>query len=191
MCAPFLGLAEHVFSSDLSTLTDKRKRLAHLETRQEYFRELMQKLLPDLMGDSDLSSGVTAGAVEKAVERIEAELGQVAQRRNVLMAEVRDQASRSARRTWPNSGRAKSDPASERTGARGELAALNDRVKELDEYNTGLKREAQRLDRADAAADVLEDIKVTHCPACDQSSRRERISRLIASCAVKQLFRQN
>jgi hypothetical protein len=43
----FLGLAEHLFSSDLSTLTDKKKRLAHLETRREYFTELMQKLLPD------------------------------------------------------------------------------------------------------------------------------------------------
>jgi chromosome segregation ATPase len=164
----FLGLAEHVFSSDLSTLTDKRKRLAHLETRQEYFRELMQKLLPDLMGDPDLSRGVTAGAVENAVERIEAELGRLAQRRNVLMTEVRDQ----AHNPKGELGRILDERSltlhrKERTG--GELAAIADRVKELDEYNTGPKREAQRLDRADAAADVLEDIKLTHCPACDQS----------------------
>lgn len=84
--------AEHLFSPDLSTLTDKRKRLTHLETRRDYFRELMQRLLPDLMGDPDLSSGVTADAVEKAVTRIEAELSRLAERRTALMAEVRDQA---------------------------------------------------------------------------------------------------
>lgn len=164
----FLGLAEHVFSSDLSTLTDKRKRLAQLETRQEYFRELMKKLLPDLMGDPDLSTGVTAGAVDKAVGRIEAELAQLAQRRNVLMEEVRDQ----AHSPQGELGRILEERTltlhrKERAG--GELAAINDRVSELNEYNSSLRREAQRLDRADAAANVLEDIKVTNCPACDQS----------------------
>jgi hypothetical protein len=164
----FLGLAEHVFSSDLSTLTDKRKRLAQLETRQEYFRELMQKLLPDLMGDPELSGGVTAGAVEKAVGRIESELGNLAQRRNVLIAEVRDQ-SHNPQGELGRILEERSLTLHRKERTRGEFAAINDRVIELGEYKTGLKREAQRLDRADAATDVLEDIKVTHCPACDQS----------------------
>jgi hypothetical protein len=49
------------------------------------------------------------------------------------------------------------------------VAAIRARLAELEEYERNLNREAQRLDRADAAASVLEDIRVTHCPACDQS----------------------
>jgi hypothetical protein len=86
----FLGLAEQLFSSDLSTLTDKRKRLAYLEMRREYFTELMQKLLPDLMADPDLSAGITPHAIENAAGRIEREANQLVERRSVVMAEVRD-----------------------------------------------------------------------------------------------------
>jgi chromosome segregation ATPase len=164
----FLGLAEHLFSSDLSTLTDKRKRLAQLETRREYFTELMQQLLPDLMGDSDLSAGISADAVEQAVGRIEAEGNQLVERRSALMAEVRDQ-SHSPQGELGTILKERSLALHRKERAYGEFAAIGDRVRELEEYEGGLKREALRLDRADAAADVLEDIRVTHCPACDQS----------------------
>lgn len=164
----FLGLAEHLFSSDLSTLTDKRKRLSYLETRQAYFMELMQRLLPDLMEDPDLSQGITADAVEIAITRTETELDQLVKRRSVLMAQVRDQ-SRTPDGQLGAILERRGVTLHHKQRYRGELAALKDRIAELDEYDKSLKREAQRLDRADAAADVLEDIKVTHCPACDQS----------------------
>jgi predicted nucleic acid-binding Zn-ribbon protein len=164
----FLGLAEHIFSSDLSTLTDKRKRLSELETRQKYFSELMQQLLPDLMGDPDLSAGITAEAIEKAIGRTETELNQLVERRSVLMAQVRDQ-SHSPQGQLGAILEERSLALHRKERVRGELATIGDRVSELDEYDRSLKREALRLERADAAADVLEDIKITHCPACDQS----------------------
>jgi hypothetical protein len=164
----FLGLAEHLFSSDLSMLTDKRKRLSELETRRKYFSELMHQLLPDLMDNPDLSEGITADAIERAVGRTEAELDQLVERRSVLIAEVRDQ-SHSPQGQLGAILEERSVALHRKERARGELAAISDRVAELEEYDRGLKREALRLERADAAADVLEDIKITHCPACDQS----------------------
>jgi len=164
----FPGLAEHLFSSDLSTLTDKRKRLAYLEMRREYFTELMQKLLPDLMADPDLSAGNTAHAIENAAGRIEHEANQLVERRSVVMAEVRD-------RSYTSKGQLtaileeRSVALHNRERACNEVAAIRARLAELEEYERNLNREAQRLDRADAAAGVLEDIRVTHCPACDQS----------------------
>lgn len=164
----FLGLAEHLFFSDLSTLTDKRKRLAYLEMRREYFTELMQKLLTDLMADPDLSAGITAHAIENAAGRIEHEANQLVERRSVVMAEVRD-------RSYTSKGQLtaileeRSVALHNRERACNEVAAIRARLAELEEYERNLNREAQRLDRADAAAGVLEDIRVTHCPACDQS----------------------
>src|SRR5262249_9195722 len=119
-------------------------------------------------GDPDLSEGITADAIEIAIARTESELDQLVERRSVLIAEVRDQ-------SWTPDGQLgeilehRSITLHRKERYRGELATIADRIAELEEYDKGLKREAQRLDRADAAADVLEDIKVTHCPACDQS----------------------
>jgi hypothetical protein len=164
----FLGLAEHLFSADLSTLTDKRKKLRELETRREYFTELMQQLLPDLMGDPDLTTGITAVGIEKASARIEAEIDELVSKRSVLLAQVRDQSH-----VPQGQVEALLDERALSLGNReracNELSANQDRLGELEEYQTGLNRELVRLDRADAAADVLEDIRVTHCPACDQS----------------------
>ena len=164
----FLGLAEHLFSSDLSTLTDKKKRLAHLETRREYFTELMQKLLPDLMADPDLTAGITADAIQKAAGRIEGEANQLVERRSVVMREVRDQ-SHTSKGQLTGILEERSVALHHKERASNDAAAIRGRLAELEEYQRNLNREAQRLERADAAADVLEDIRVTHCPACDQS----------------------
>jgi hypothetical protein len=164
----FLGLAEHLFSSDLSTLTDKRQRLAHLQIRRDYFTELMQKLLPEIISDSDLSAGITADAIERAASRIEGEVNQLVERRSAVMGEVRDQSFTSkGELTALLEGRSVALHNKER--ASNEVAAIRARLAELEQYEKNLNREAQRLHRADAAADVLEDIRVTHCPACDQS----------------------
>jgi predicted nucleic acid-binding Zn-ribbon protein len=52
---------------------------------------------------------------------------------------------------------------------RRDLNAIQARIAELDRYRNGLDREVVRLERADAAASILENLRVTHCPACDQS----------------------
>ena len=164
----FLGLAEHLFSEDRSALTDKRKRISQLETRRDYFVELMQKLLPDLMGDPDLSSGITAEGIVKASARIEAEINELVERRSTLLVQVRDQSHAPKGQLGAIlEERTLALRNKERTGA--ELSGIQVRLSELEEYQSGLKRESVRLDRADAAAGLLEDIKITHCPACDQS----------------------
>jgi hypothetical protein len=137
----FLGLAEHLFFSDLSTLTDKRKRLAYLEMRREYFTELMQKLLPDVMADPDLSAGITAHAIENAAGRIEHEANQLVERRSVVMAEVRD-------RSYTSKGQLtaileeRSVALHNRERACNEVAAIRARLAELEEYERNLNREA-------------------------------------------------
>jgi hypothetical protein len=166
----FLGLAEHLFSSDLSLLTDKKKRLAQLETRREHFEELLRKLVPELVdeADADLGKEVTPQSIAEASARIEAEINDLVSERANLVTRVRQQSQPQATRldaileertTIQNS----------RDARRRELASIHGRLSELEQYKGGLDREVARLDRADAAASILEDLKVTHCPACDQS----------------------
>lgn len=91
----------------------------------------MQQLLPDLMGDPDLSGGITADAIEKATGRIETELNQLVERRAVLIAEVRDQ-SYSPQGQLGRILEERGLALHRKERARGELAAINDRVAELE-----------------------------------------------------------
>jgi hypothetical protein len=175
----FLGLAEYLFSSDLSSLTDKRRMLAHLVTRKEYFTELLQKLVPGLMDDEKLAKEVSPQAIAEAKERIETEVSALVAERAQLVTRVRDQFQ-------VPSGRLnrlleeRTSTLNNRDARQRECFAIQGRLSELEQYKTNLSRELVRLARTDAAATVLEDLKVTHCPACDQSV--EARSRSSDSC---------
>jgi hypothetical protein len=52
---------------------------------------------------------------------------------------------------------------------RATVAKLDDRGRDLELYRTNLCQEVDRLDRANTAAAIFDDLRVTHCPACDQS----------------------
>lgn len=166
----FLGLAEHLFSSDLSVLTDKKKRLAQLETRRDQFRELLRKLMPELMdeADADLAKDVTPQSIAEASARIEDEIDGLVSEREALVMRIRAQSQPQAARLDAIFAE-RSATQNTRDVLRKELSSINSRLSELEQYKGGLEREVVRLDRTDAAASILEGLKVTHCPACDQS----------------------
>lgn len=166
----FLGLAEHLFSSDLSVLTDKKKKLAQLEMRREHFKELLRKFVPELMDevDADLTKDVTPQSISEASARIGLEIKNLISERTDLVMRVRQQSQPPASRLDAILDERAAIQAS-RDVLRKELASTSGRLAELEDYKSGLEREVVRLDRTDAAASILEDLKVTHCPACDQS----------------------
>jgi hypothetical protein len=166
----FLGLAEHLFSADLSLLTDKKKRLAQLETRREQFKELLRKLMPELMdeADADLAKDVTPQSISEASARIEGEINDLVAERANLVSQIRTQSQPQATRLDAIFAE-RSATQNTRDAVRKELSSIHSRLSELEQYKGGLDREVVRLDRTDAAASILEDLKVTHCPACDQS----------------------
>jgi hypothetical protein len=166
----FLGLAEHLFSPDLSLLTDKKKRLSQLEARREHFKELLRKLVPQLMdeADADLAKDVTPKSIAEAAARIEAEISDLVSERTTLVERVRQQSQPQATRLDAILEE-RSAIQGRRDVLRMELAAIDERLRELEQYKNGLEREVVRLDRTDAAAGILENLRVTHCPACDQT----------------------
>jgi hypothetical protein len=180
----FLGLAQHLFSSDLSLLTDKKKRLAQLETQREHFKELLRKLVPELMheADPDLTEDVTPQSIAEASARIEAQINDLVSERANLVVRVRQQSQPPATRLDAILEE-RTEIQNSRDVLRRELASIHGRLSELEQYKGGLDKEVVRLDRTDAAASILEDLKVTHCPACDQSVEgRSRTSHYCFLC---------
>jgi hypothetical protein len=164
----FLGLAEHLFAHDLALLVDKQKQITRLQNRKDYFVELMNQIAPDLIGNQDISVGITAQSIETACTRVQQEINGLITSRIELLSRVRDQIAA------PHSEL--TVLMEERTLAlnrlnslRATVAELDDRGRDLDLYRTNLQQEVERLDRAGTAADIFDDLRVTHCPACDQS----------------------
>lgn len=164
----FLGLAEYLFSSDLSELTDKRKRLANLSARQGYFTEILQKLVPSLMDDEDLAQEVSIQSIKRAIDRIDGSIGGLVAERSQLVAGLREKSHMPMDRLNGVLEERAAALARRDVGNR-EIVQTEARINELKRYQSNLARELVRLDRTDAASSILEDLRVTHCPACDQS----------------------
>ena len=112
---------------------------------------------------------VTFGSVRHAEERITADLNELRNRRHALIAEGRDRALPAA-----SMGRV-GDLSRERASliaAREESSRLAkataERQEDMTRYRGELADEIERLARAEAAGTVLADLRITHCPACDQ-----------------------
>jgi chromosome segregation ATPase len=164
----FLALAEHLFPAELATLVDTQKQIARLQNRKDYFVEVMQQIAPDLVGDQNVSVGITPQSIDAAMTSVRHEIDQLVETRSALLASVRD-------RTAPPDGalgrllEARVTTLRRRDELKERLGEIEGRARELVRYRSNLAQELDRLGRADAAAAVFEDIKVTHCPACDQS----------------------
>jgi hypothetical protein len=164
----FLGLAEHLFADDLALLVDKQKQITRLQNRKDYFVELMNQIAPDLIGDRDISVGLTAQSIETARIRVQQEINELITSRIELLGRVRDQIAA------PSSELARlmekrTIALNRLNGLRATVVELDDRGRDLELYRTNLRQEVDRLDRADTAAAIFDDLRVTHCPACDQS----------------------
>lgn len=164
----FLGLAEHLFPAELATLVDTQKQIVRLQNRKDYFVEAMQQIAPELVGEPEVSVGITPQSIDAAMAGVRHEIDQLIEARSTLLAGVRD------RITPPDGALLRLLDARVTTLRRCDelkerLGEIEGRARELVRYRSNLAQELDRLGRADAAASVFEDIKVTHCPACDQS----------------------
>ena len=61
------------------------------------------------------------------------------------------------------------------------------RLDEMIAYRSSVEQEAARLERAMKAGSVLADLKVAHCPVCDQAVAPNNFRQSSAICAIVQL----
>lgn len=181
----FLGVAELLFSAQLGELVEKRKRIMALEARKDAYMELLHQVTTDIGSFAELSVAVTAESVAAARGRLEAERERLgAARLDVLRAlaeRVEAESSEEDRRqasAWETyTGQLAEQRAAAESLAE-EAARLDARAEELRTYYANVSAELQRLERARSAGEALGHLKVTHCPACDQSVTPSRGSPL-------------
>ena len=169
----FVGIAERLFSKEYGELVEKQKEIADLEAKREQFMQTLNEVSHEIVSEEELGDAVTPDAIAKATERLKAEVTDLNSKRNDLVTSAI--AAVSAQSATPTV-----DAISKMTEEFAELKArekrhaeeierIAGRLAELNAFQQSVGAEIGRLERAQKAGDVLANLKVTHCPVCDQS----------------------
>lgn len=170
----FSGLAEKLFSEEYGRLVEKQKRIIELKAQKEQFIATLSQVSKELLSADEIGVGLTPQSLDAARQRVTADIERLQAERQSILAALVAKVQAAA----PTDGRS----AGEFDKLGEELATLEARAEELrvasernrarlaeiTAYRTSVEQEAARLERAMKAGSVLADLKVTHCPVCDQ-----------------------
>ena len=165
----FLGIAERLYTEDYAKLIYNKMEVEKLRARREQYNETLGEVARDVVSEPSLTVGLTLNGVQKAKQKIEADIDHMRSIRIAILEKARDA-------TVPPQDRSRISRLTER---RAELINTLEntrkiadetatRLSELKAYKENLSDEMSRMDRAADAGAVLADLKITHCPACDQ-----------------------
>lgn len=170
--AQFLGIAEQVFSQSFDNSISSRKELLKLESKKEQFEELLDNLTRSMTSVEDESriTYSTRDEIEQAIISIETEIQQLIENRNVIIAETLTKVNEATKEResleleiLATRNRLLAD-AEETDGRIGELRG---RIGYFQQLSQNVTNEIAKLERAKAAS-IISDLRVTHCPSCDQ-----------------------
>ncbi len=174
----FLGVAEKVFSEEFDELVSKNKCLWDLQSKRDQFMTMLDSISKDLVGADELGVALTPESIEAAKEKLKKEELELAAQRQNLLFKIRSSAEGALadkKETVPDVA-----SISDRlVNLRAEIEALGSAIKqtearlaEIAAMKDLLSDEIERLKRTEDAGSVLADLRVTHCPACDQPISR-------------------
>jgi hypothetical protein len=169
--AQFLGIADKLFSQSFGEVIKKRKELMRLEAERNQFSQIMDDIGRSMAGPTENINFTTHESVNNAISNLENRIDELIVSRNALINnEVNNIGSKdnnidsyilekTAERQsliiqWDNIIRSQK-----------ELIA---RTAEFRLLNDSINLEIEKFARAKEAGLFFADLKITHCPACDQ-----------------------
>ncbi|HEV2247223.1 MAG TPA: hypothetical protein VGW37_11280 [Terriglobia bacterium] len=166
--AQFLGAAGSLFPQKWGELIQKQKDLEAIQARKDAHVALLNSITAELVRHAEMTVGVTENSLSDAEQRLNGQLRQLAERRSKLLDEVQKEVRVKVDAQAEQRRRKLYEINEQADRANQERAKLARREAELSSYDQVLKAELERLGRAKASGQVFADLKVTHCPACDQ-----------------------
>jgi predicted nucleic acid-binding Zn-ribbon protein len=165
----FLGLAEHLFTEEYGQLVRLKMMAEQLKARRDHYRQTLDELARDVLSTPGVSLGVSVATIREAEDRLYREIEELRQRRTELIAGARD-------KVFSPEHRGRVEQMGEERAAfvvgleelRHRSKATAERLEEMRRYRTEVMDEVDRMARAEDAGALLADLKITHCPACDQ-----------------------
>lgn len=165
----FLGLAERLFTEEYGRLVTLKMEAERLKARRDQYGQTLDELARDVLSEPGLSVGTNVMTVRDAGDRLARELEALRQRRGASIASGRDQVVPPEQRGHVERlGEARATALVALAELRQKAMETTERLNKLRGYKTELADELDRMTRAEDAGSVLGDLKITHCPACDQ-----------------------
>jgi DNA repair exonuclease SbcCD ATPase subunit len=166
----FLGLAERLFTPEYGKLVQLKKHAEQLRARSEQYGSTLDALASDILSDGTHEVKATLATIGEAEDRLATESASLRQRRTAMLVSARDRVVLPTQRGRIN------ELSEERAKILVELEELRHRVKataqrgdEVAQYESDLASELEKINRAEDAGSILADLRITHCPACDQT----------------------
>lgn len=175
----FLGLAENLFSKEYEELVDKQKEIFRLQSTKDAFMSMLEELSKNLLEEQEVKVAITADSIDRAIKRINHEIVNLQQKRedvlNALLNEAVEgnEGEQNAFNQLSENWR-ELQVIQEENDAR--IIRIEKRINELQDYRDALDRELAKLQRTQRAGRLLVDLKITHCPACDQTVSRSHMN---------------
>ena len=166
----FLGLADRVYSEDYGILVKLRLEIMNLRARREQYSQTLNALAADLLDADDVSLGVNVTTISAAQQRLRDAVSKLQDERVRVLTEASARTIPIAQRSRVETlSRARAAGLETLTAVSRKRQAAEERLKEVLRYRKDLADEIDRMARAADAGDILSDLRVTHCPACDQA----------------------
>jgi hypothetical protein len=163
----FLGAANNLYPKEFGTLVSKKKEMDKLEAQKELFVSVLQNIAVDVVGQPEMTVAVTPDSIVESRQRMSERLSGIEAARIKLFENY----DRKTSENTPNYNLAKQRLESLHQELGNIECGRNDiirRFSELTEYAKTLESELARFEKVKAGAAIFADLKVTHCPACDQ-----------------------
>lgn len=163
-----MNIATGLFSPISKQLVEERSELFKLQARKDQYQEIADRVSRDLLSSEETIQYLTPLFIEGRIDELETKDAQLLERRDrIIMGALDQQAVGEARRATTLS--------EDRARLLGELGktlqaqqGTENRLGEIETLLTAVSNELRRLQRVAAAGPLIADLKVTHCPACDQ-----------------------
>ena len=167
----FFKKAKALYSDEYSELVSMQKQRDKIEAQKSVYSDVLQHVAVELVKDPGMSVAITSDSLGRSKNKIEEEIkdieGQKVEFLKLHTAKLENESTK-IKIEFDSIGKNVRNLMNQLDTLNNEKIEGVKRRQELESYQKTLKDEVSKFNRATDAARVLSDLKITHCPACDQ-----------------------
>lgn len=174
-----LGGGAKLYPPEFERMIELEKELYSTQARRDQFESALQDVTREIVALDSASVALTPSAIEFSRQQLlEGQKELEAARTHLLRAfESATQAEQSKeeiaqREVFERASRHLADLRARRQSGQDMIAVLVQRQRELEQHRQLVNEEVEKLQRSKDGQSVLADLRITHCPNCDQPIRR-------------------
>lgn len=173
--AQFLGIAEKMFSQQFGDIISKRKQLLRLEAEKEQFGSILDNIGKSMADPNENITFLTHESINQAIANLEVKIKELLEKRQEILSIEISKIEQENKETESFI----LQKTTQRESLISRINEVNTKQKELIKRSTefrgirhSIHSEIEKLKRTKEAGTLFADLKITHCPACDQAIKQ-------------------